>query len=95
MSLHINKFDVYRDGGTIAIHTDKGLYCIDGRVIDDRNPNKTKKMLFFGYPTNSQPLESSESKRIKRELKTALKEFGLQSQTYSEYLPIIEGIRLK
>lgn len=93
--LHITKFDGYRDGGTIAIHTDKGLYCIDGRLISDRTTNKTKGMLFFGYPTNSQPLELSEAKKIKKELKLALKEFGMQSQDYQTYLPIIERIKIK
>lgn len=95
MNLHIEKIEGYRDGGTIAIHTNQGLYCVDGRELSNNTPNKTRGMLFFGYPNNSEPLESTEAKQIKKELKLALKEFGMLSQNYQAYLPIIERIKIK
>lgn len=39
------KIDCYRDGGTIKISTDKGVFCIDNRI-----DSKLKGHVFNGYP---------------------------------------------
>ena len=91
--MKILKIDSYRDGGTVTIDTDLGHYCIDYRAMEDKN--LTKGMLFLGYPGKSDPLPLTEAKQIKKQLKTALKEFGMQSVKYQDWLPEIERIKVK
>ncbi len=43
--MKILSFDEYRDGGTIGIRTDKGVFCLDGR-----GGVQEKGRLFHGYP---------------------------------------------
>lgn len=93
MNLKINNINIYRDGGTISIQTNQGTYCIDGRLLSNNERNKTKGMLFLGYPSHSDPLSEQETKKLKREFKIALKEFGMQSLKYQECLPLIESIK--
>jgi hypothetical protein len=67
-NMEINNFDVYRDGGTIEVVTDKGIFCFDGRI-----GSNTKGRLYDGYPKsdNSNLIENSES--IEAELIEGLK----------------------
>lgn len=44
-SIKVLKVDRFRDGGTTAIKTNKGIYCIDYRL-----ETTTRGKLFFGYP---------------------------------------------
>lgn len=89
--MKINKIDIYRDGGTVSIQTDSGIYYIDGRAIDHGNP--TRGRLYASYPGKSDPLTLSESKELKKKFKIALKQFGVQSLNYEQYLPLIESIK--
>lgn len=43
--MFIKQIDAYRDGGTIAIETDEGLFCIDNRI-----ETTTKGTVYLGYP---------------------------------------------
>jgi hypothetical protein len=54
--MHIRNFELYRDGGTIEIETDLGIFCFDGRLS-----STTKGKLFSGYPLpdNSNLVENS------------------------------------
>lgn len=65
--MEINKFETYRDGGTISLGTDKGTFCFDGRIGSD-----TKGRLYEGYPKsdNSNIIENSS---LESELIEALK----------------------
>jgi len=43
--IEIKGFDMYRDGGTIKITTNEGIFCFDGRL-----GSTTKGRLYYGYP---------------------------------------------
>ena len=43
--MEIKKFEMYRDGGTIELTTDKGIFCFDERI-----GSNTKGRLYEGYP---------------------------------------------
>lgn len=55
--MEIKNFDIYRDGGTIEIETDKGIFCFDERI-----GSNTRGGLYDGYPKrdNSNLIENSE-----------------------------------
>lgn len=59
--MEINKFEMYRDGGTIELDTDKGIFCFDERIRSN-----TKGRLYDGYPKsdNSNLIENSEDLEI-------------------------------
>ena len=56
--MEIKKIEMYLDGGTIEIETDKGIFCFDERI-----GSKTKGRLYDGYPKsdNSNLIENSEN----------------------------------
>jgi hypothetical protein len=58
----IQKFDTYRDGGTIEIETNEGIFCFDNRIN-----SITKGKLYNGYPKkdNSNLIENSEDLELK------------------------------
>jgi hypothetical protein len=68
--MEIKNFDMYRDGGTIELTTDKGIFCFDERIGSD-----TKGRLYQGYPKddNSNLIENSDD--IEQELIELLKSF--------------------
>ena len=43
--MKVNTFEMYRDGGTIELKTDKGVFCFDQRISSE-----TKGRLYEGYP---------------------------------------------
>lgn len=91
--IHIESINVYRDGGTVSVKTNLGEYCIDRRIGSDKNPHKNA--IFSGYPNSlNQPVTGEDGKQLKRSLLSALKEFGLQSQQYSQWLPIFKEIKI-
>jgi hypothetical protein len=45
--MEIKKFEMYCDGGTIELETDKGIFCFDERIVSN-----TKGRLYDGYPKN-------------------------------------------
>ena len=55
--MEIKKFEMYRDGGTIELDTDKGIFCFDGRI-----GSNTKGRLYKGYPKddNGNLIENSD-----------------------------------
>ena len=55
--MEIKKFEMYLDGGTIELDTDKGIFCFDERI-----GSNTKGRLYDGYPKddNSNIIENSE-----------------------------------
>lgn len=61
---------VYKDGGTMEIETDKGTYCYDHRI-----GTSTPSQLYLGMPKddNSNIIENYES--IEKELSAALHEY--------------------
>jgi hypothetical protein len=68
--MEIKKFEMYRDGGTIELTTDKGIFCFDERIRSN-----TKGRLYNGYPKkdNSNLIENSDE--LEQELIDSLKSF--------------------
>ena len=68
--MEIKKFEMYRDGGTIELTTDKGIFCFDKRIRSN-----TKGRLYEGYPKrdNSNLIENSDD--LEQELIDSLKSF--------------------
>jgi len=68
--MEIKKFEMYRDGGTIELTTDKGIFCFDERI-----GSNTKGRLYEGYPKrdNSNIIENSDE--LEEELISSLKTF--------------------
>lgn len=66
--MKILSIDSYLDGGSIALETDKGIFC-----FDDRIRSKTKGRLYNGYPEddNSNIIENYEESE--KEIVEALK----------------------
>jgi len=60
--IEIKGFDIYRDGGTIKITTNEGIFCFDDRLM-----STTKGRLYFGYPMDddSNIIENSEELEYK------------------------------
>ena len=70
---------MYRDGGTIEISTDKGIFCIDGRIS-----SHTPGLLYEGYPDGNNKVNSPE---IESELMESLKTYENEFyQTSIDYL---------
>lgn len=72
--MKILKFKMYKDGGTVEISTNKGIFCFDNRMF-----NKTKGMIYDGYPKgdNSNLIENSE--KLKMELIEKLENYKNES----------------
>jgi hypothetical protein len=68
--MHIIKFEMYRDGGTIEITTDKGVFCFDERI-----QSETKGRLFDGYPKNDNSNLIENSHELEFEIIESLKEY--------------------
>ena len=68
--MEINNFKIYKDGGTIELTTDKGIFCFDERIRSN-----TKGRLYDGYPKrdNSNLIENSDD--LEQELIDSLKSF--------------------
>lgn len=68
--MEIKKFEMYLDGGTIELTTDKGIFCFDERI-----ESNTKGRLYEGYPKrdNSNIIENSDG--LEQELIDSLKSF--------------------
>ena len=61
---------MYRDGGTIEIETDKGIYCYDNRIM-----TKTKGCLYENYPKDDNSNLISNSHELEKEIIEALKNY--------------------
>ncbi len=58
---------MYRDGGTIELQTDNGIFCFDERIN-----SSTIGRLFNGYPKNDNSNLIENSKDLEVELLTCL-----------------------
>jgi hypothetical protein len=59
---------MYKDGGTIEISTDKGVYCFDNRLF-----SQTKGKLYDGYPKKDNSNLIENSKDLENEIVECLK----------------------
>ncbi len=64
----IKKLKMYRDGGTMELETDKGIFCFDKRI--DSN---TKGRLYKGYPKDDNSNLIENFKNLETELIESLK----------------------
>lgn len=68
--MEIKKFEMYRDGGTIELTTDKGIFCFDERI-----GSNTKGRLYEGYPKRDNSNIIENSYELEEELIDSLKTF--------------------
>jgi hypothetical protein len=66
----IIKYDVYKDGGTVEITTDEGVFCFDGRL-----KSETKDSLYYGYPRKDNSNIMENQTELKKEIIESLKNF--------------------
>lgn len=67
MIQEITRVAKYRDGGTILIETDQGVYCFDYRI-----DSETKGKLYKGYPDEGNLVEDD---LLEKQLLYALTEY--------------------
>lgn len=78
--MKILELKLYRDGGTVELNTNKGVFCFDGRMN-----TKTKGALYSGYPQKDNLIENQ--KELEPKIIEALKEYKDDSQQeFIEYL---------
>lgn len=65
--MKVLKFEIYKDGGTEEITTNKGIYCFDGRIS-----SKTAGQLFDGYPKEDNSNLVQDSGLLEQEIIMAL-----------------------
>ena len=63
----IRKIDSYKDGGTLKITTDSGIYCIDRRI-----KSSTVGDVYHGYPEDNESNKIMGQASIKQLIKDAL-----------------------
>jgi hypothetical protein len=68
--MKVLKFNLYRDGGTIEITTDEGVYCVDGRIN-----SITKGDFFLRYPLSDNSNIIRDSKNLELRIIEALKNY--------------------
>ena len=68
--MKIEKIEMYLDGGTIELTTDKGIYC-----FDDRIQSNTNGRLYEGYPKDDNSNLIENSKDLEEKLIENLKSF--------------------
>lgn len=68
--MEIKSFNLYRDGGTVRLDTDKGIFCFDYRI-----ETKTKGALYKDFPKddNSNLIENSHD--LEKELIESLRHY--------------------
>jgi hypothetical protein len=74
----INKLETYRDGGTIKVDTDKGVFYIDRRLswpwrLSSNNKVYTTGKVYDDYPSRGNRL--SNGNEIKKEIYLALENY--------------------
>ena len=79
--MRINKLDTYKDGGTIKVDTDEGIFYIDRRMGD------TDGLVYDDYPSRGNIIPNGNE--IKRKIYDALE--GYEDGFYKENN--VEGIR--
>lgn len=68
--MKVLNYEMYRDGGTEEITTDKGVFCYDHRI-----ESLTAGSLFDGYPKDDNSNVIEDSCNIEDELLEALKQY--------------------
>ncbi|MCE2733646.1 MAG: hypothetical protein O9302_04415 [Cyclobacteriaceae bacterium] len=82
----IFKFDLYRDGGTIELETDQGVFCFDGRM-----GSTTSGRLYNGYPKPDNSNIIEDYTELEFEIIESLKKFKSEFyQTTIDYLITIK-----
>jgi len=84
--MRVNKLDIYRDGGTIKVDTDEGVFYIDRRLNFNGDIN-TIGDIFDDYPKTGNLVPNGNE--IKRKIYDALE--GYEDGFYKENH--VEGIR--
>jgi len=81
--MKVTRFNLYRDGGTIEITTDEGIYCVDGRI-----KSITKGKFFAGYPLPDNSNIVVDSKNLEFKIIEALKNYNDEffSQTIQYFI---------
>lgn len=69
--MKIIKFDIHKDGGTIEITIDQGIYCFDKRQL-----STTKGLMYEGYPKNDNSNAVGYFIELRKEIIKAIKETG-------------------
>jgi hypothetical protein len=79
--MEVLSYELYKDGGTEEIVTDKGTYCYDHRIT-----SLTKGSLYLGYPKddNSNIIEKPEV--IEKELFEALRVYMPKAGFYEGHI---------
>jgi hypothetical protein len=65
--MKIKEIVIFKDGGTIMITTDKGVFSIDNRLF-----TSTKGKLFFGYPKDDNKNIINDPTEIRNEILDSL-----------------------
>ena len=68
--IEIKDFDMYRDGGTIRISTNEGIFC-----FDDRINSTTEGRLYYGYPMDDNSNLIENSKELEYKIIKSLKSY--------------------
>jgi hypothetical protein len=69
--MKVTRFNLYRDGGTIEVTTDEGIFCVDGRI-----ESTTKGKFFVGYPLPDNSNIVLDSKNLELKIIEALKNYN-------------------
>jgi len=78
--MKIKKISSYKDGGTIEIDTNDGIYCIDCRL-----KTTTKGIIFKGYPEKDNGNMIEEQDNVKSNILEALSEYNVN--TFFDWKP--------
>jgi hypothetical protein len=65
----------YKDGGTISLHTDEGLFFIDRRIKSKKN-GLSEKIYKNAYPGELNSIEVTD-KNVIKQLKASIYEYNL------------------
>ena len=66
----VTKFNMYSDGGTVEIVTNRGIFCFDNRI-----GSKTTGRLYNGYPNDNNSNIVEDSIDLENDLIDALKNY--------------------
>lgn len=75
--MDILDFKMYKDGGTIEITTNKGIFCFDNRIH-----SVTKGKLYFEYPLDNNSNLLRDSAELESEIIDALKNYDNSFYAY-------------
>ncbi len=74
--MKVLSFGTLRDGGTLSIQTDEGLFTVDNRIV-----TTTAGKVYNGYPKNDKS-NIVEDKQVLLDLTEAVKEYSSLNYSY-------------